>query len=150
MSARDKATGKEQAITIQSSGGLTKEDIERMVKDAETNAAADKARKEAIDAKNEAESLIHSAESNLSEYKEKLPADVADAVKAEIEKARGVLESGNAESIKEAVKNLANAVTKMGDAIYQAKSSSNNNSDSSSSSSSSSDDAKDAEFKERK
>jgi molecular chaperone DnaK len=153
VSAKDKATGKEQQITIQSSGGLTKEDIDRMVSDAEKHAASDKLRKEAIDAKNEAESLINSAENNLSEYKDKLPENVTTAVKAEIEKVRAVVgaETSTGEQIKEAVKELANAVTKMGDSIYQAKAASGNK-DASSSETENKDQGndKDAEFKDRK
>jgi len=83
VSAKDKATNKEQRIVIQSSGGLSEKDIEKMVRDAETNAAADAKRREAVEAKNELEGLIHSVGKNLSEHKDKLDS----ATIAEIEKA---------------------------------------------------------------
>jgi len=152
VSARDKATNKESNVTIQSSGGLSKDEIERMIKDAETNAAADKARKESMEAKNEAESLIHSAESNLSEHKDKLPADVVDSVKAEIEKVRSAVSSDNPENIKNAVKELSNAVTKLGDAIYKSKSSSNSTQPPAETKDEKKDEpnSQDAEFKDRK
>ena len=147
VTAKDKATNKEQNITIQSSGGLSKADIERMVRDAEANANADKARKESVDAKNEAESLIHSAENSLSEHKDKLPADVIDVIKNNIEAVKKTLDSNDADVIRNATKELSNSVTKMGEAIYKNRSTSSDNSNSSSSTENS---ANDAEFKDRK
>merc|ERR1719335_398429 len=87
VSAKDKATGKEQAITIQSSGGLSDDEVDKMVRDAEAFASADKDRRSAIDAQNEADNLAHSGEKSLAEHREKLPADVV----AEIEAALGAL-----------------------------------------------------------
>eukprot|EP00455_Lapot_gusevi_P035734 TRINITY_DN395_c0_g1_i8.p1 TRINITY_DN395_c0_g1~~TRINITY_DN395_c0_g1_i8.p1 ORF type:complete len:667 (-),score=318.53 TRINITY_DN395_c0_g1_i8:353-2353(-) len=146
VSARDKATNKEQAITIQSSGGLTKEDIERMVRDAEQHAAADKARRESVEVKNSAESLINSTESSLNEYKDKIPSDVAESVRAAITKLRSAVETDNAEEIKRASQELSNESTKMGEAIYR----NNRSSSSSSSSSGSSSSDAEAEYKDRK
>ena len=156
VSAKDKATGKEQQITIQSSGGLSKEAIDQMVADGEKHAAADKIRKEAVDAKNEAESLINAAENNIAEHKDKVSTEVVDSVKAEIENARTAIAADGAtgEQIKAAVKTLSDAVAKMGDAIYQAKASSKAAGEAESSKPDDKDQAgkddKDAEFKDRK
>merc|ERR1712178_521181 len=84
VSAKDKATNKEQQITIQSSGGLSDADIDQMVRDAESFAAADKAKKELIDAKNEADTLLYSSERSLNEHKDKLPADVVSQIQEAI------------------------------------------------------------------
>ena len=145
VSAKDKNTGKESNVTIQSSGGLSKADIERMVRDAEANANADKARKDSVEAKNEGESLINNAESSLAEHKDKIPADVVTAINAEVEKLRKVLDSNNADTIRAAAKDLSNALTKMGDAVYKNRSSSPTES-----ATPESDSSKDAEFKDRK
>merc|ERR1711991_1116469 len=81
VSAKDKATGKEQQITIQSSGGLSDSEVEQMIKDSELNAAADKAKKEAVEVKNEADSTIFSAEKSLSEHGDKVPEADKTAIK---------------------------------------------------------------------
>jgi molecular chaperone DnaK len=119
VSAKDKATGKEQQIRIQASGGLSDAEIEKMVKDAEANAAADKKRREAIEARNSADALIHSTEKSLGEHGSKIGA----AEKAEIESAlsdlKAVLDSGDAADIKAKTDALAKASMKLGEAMYR-------------------------------
>src|SRR5512138_3125898 len=100
VSAKDKATGKEQQIRIQASGGLSKDDIERMVKDAEAHAAEDKKRRELVEAKNQGDGLIHSTERSLSEAGDKVPAADRDAVQSAIQALKDVLASEDAEQIK--------------------------------------------------
>ncbi len=121
VSAKDKATGKEQQITIQASGGLSDDEIETMVKDAEANADADKALREGIEAKNNAEALVHTTEKQLEEHGDKVEA----AVKAEIEKARddlkAALEGDDVDDIKAKSQALTMAAMKMGEAIYKAQ-----------------------------
>ena len=119
VSAKDKATSKEQSIQIRATGGLSDNEIERMVKDAEAHAAEDKQKRELAEAKNHAESLVHATEKQLEEHKDN--AKVA-AVKGDIEKAvaetKSALESGDAEKIKAATTVLAQAAMKIGEAIY--------------------------------
>ena len=119
VSAKDKATGKEQQIRIQASGGLSDTDIERMVREAEANAASDKLRREQVEARNSAEAMIHQVERNLSEHGDKLPA----ADKAEAEAAIAAVRShmdGDAEQLKSATERLSQAAMKIGQAVYQA------------------------------
>jgi molecular chaperone DnaK len=119
VSAKDKATAKEQSIQIRATGGLSDAEIERMVKDAEAHAADDKQKRDLAEAKNHAESLVHATEKQLAEHKDN--AKVA-AVKGDIEKAvaetKAALESGDAEKIKTATGVLAQAAMKIGEAIY--------------------------------
>jgi len=117
VSARDKATGKEQQITIQSSGGLSDAQVEQMVRDAEAHADADKNRKELIEAKNEADTLIYSADKNLSEHGANLPTEVKDAITAAQAELRTAVESENLEQVKEKINELQQAVMKIGEAI---------------------------------
>jgi len=118
VSAKDNATGKEQQIRIQASGGLSDSDIEDMIKDAEANADEDKARRELAEAKNQAEALTHKAESDLKEHGDKISdeekTDIEEAIKAVREEAEG----DNAEAINEKIGALTAAVMKMGEAIY--------------------------------
>ncbi|WP_321332637.1 molecular chaperone DnaK [Breoghania sp.] len=120
VSARDKGTGKEQQIRIQASGGLSDADIEQMVKEAEAHAEEDKKRKELVEAKNQAEALIHSTEKTLAEHGDK----VSEADKSTIEAALAELKSANegedGDAIKEASQKLAEASMKLGEAMYQA------------------------------
>ena len=120
VSAKDKATGKEQNISIKSDGGLSDADIDRMVKEAEENATADKARRELVDLRNNTEAMIHQTEKTLSENGDKVPA--ADKTEAEdaIKKAREALESDNAETIKSASEHLTQVAMKVGQAVHQA------------------------------
>ena len=120
VSAKDKGTGKEQQIRIQASGGLTDADIERMVKEAEQNADADKKKREAVEAKNQGESLIHSTEKSLKDYGDKVTAGDKSAIETAITDLRGVLEGEDAEVIKEKTAALAEASMKLGEAMYKA------------------------------
>jgi molecular chaperone DnaK len=119
VSAKDKATGKEQQIRIQASGGLSESDIDKMVKDAEANAADDKKRREAVDAKNHADALVHSTEKALAEHGSK----VADTERRAIEDAVGdlkeALKGDDAEAIKAKSNTLAQASMKLGEAMYK-------------------------------
>ncbi|WP_417627790.1 molecular chaperone DnaK [Pararhodobacter aggregans] len=121
VSARDKATNKEQRITIQASGGLSDADIEKMVKDAEANADADKARRELVEAKNQAESLIHSTEKSLVEYKDKVDPTTVEAIELAIAALKDNLDGDNVEKIKSGINNVRDASMKLGEAIYKAQ-----------------------------
>ena len=118
VSAKDKATNKEQRITIQADGGLSEDDIKKMMEDAEHNAEADKKRRELVDAKNNAEALIHQTEQQVAEHGDK----VSDEVKAEIETAKTELktaaEGDDAEAIQAKQQALMSAAMKLGEAIY--------------------------------
>ncbi|OEO32503.1 molecular chaperone DnaK [Devosia insulae DS-56] len=119
VSAKDKGTGKEQQIRIQASGGLSDADIERMVKEAEQNADADKKKREAVEAKNQGESLIHSTEKSLKDYGDKVTAEEKAAIETAITDLKGVLEGDDAEAIKEKSATLAEASMKLGEAMYK-------------------------------
>jgi molecular chaperone DnaK (HSP70) len=119
VSARDKATGKEQSIAIRSSGGLSDEDIQRMVDESESFAAADKERKAVIEAKNDADSVLYSSEKTLGEYKEKLPTEDAEAIQTAINELREAIEQENLEAIKEKTSALQGATMKIGESIYK-------------------------------
>merc|ERR1712097_23906 len=97
VGARDKATGKEQAITIRSSGGLSDDDIERMVGEAESFAAADKQKKLVIEARNDADSVLYSSEKTLNEYKEKIGSEDAEAIQTAIKELREAVEAEDLE-----------------------------------------------------
>jgi molecular chaperone DnaK len=120
VSAKDKATGKEQQIRIQASGGLSKDDIDKMVKDAESHAAEDKARKEKIEIRNQADALIHTTEKHLKEHGDK----VDEATKAEIEakskELKDVLDTAEAAELRTKTEALAQASMKLGEAVYKA------------------------------
>lgn len=119
VGARDKATGKEQAITIRSSGGLSDEDIDRMVSEAESFASADKERKAVIEAKNDADSVLYSSEKSFNEHKDKLSGDDATAIQTAINELKEALEKEDAESIKEKTNALQGATMKIGESIYK-------------------------------
>lgn len=122
VSAKDKGTNKEQRITIQASGGLSDADIEQMVKDAEANADADKKRRAAVEAKNQAESLVHSAEKSLADYGDKVSEADRGAIRAAIDDLKAELEKpeADAETIKAKSDTLAQASMKLGQAMYEA------------------------------
>ncbi|MEL7097646.1 MAG: molecular chaperone DnaK [Pseudomonadota bacterium] len=120
VGAMDKGTGKEQKITIQASGGLSDEDIEQMVKDAEENAEADKERRELIEAKNQAESLIHSTEKSMEEHADKVDPSTIEAIELAIAALKDELETENADKIKSGIQNVTEAAMKLGEAIYKA------------------------------
>jgi len=122
VGAADKGTGKEQKITIQASGGLSDADIDKMVKDAEENAEADKERRELIEAKNQAESLIHSTEKSVEEHSDKVDPTTVEAIELAIAALKDDLEKedASAEKIKSGVQNVTEAAMKLGEAIYKA------------------------------
>jgi len=120
VGALDKGTGKEQKITIQASGGLSDADIEKMVKDAEENAEADKARRELVDAKNQAEGLIHSTEKSMEEHADKVDPTTIEAIELAIAALKDELETEDAEKIKSGIQNVTEAAMKLGEAIYKA------------------------------
>jgi len=121
VSAKDKATGKEQSVRIQSSGGLSEAEIEKMVKDAEINAVADKEKKELVEARNQADSLVYSTEKSLNEHKEKVDSATKEAIEVEIKKVKDLLAASEskADEIKSATEALMNASMKLGEAIYK-------------------------------
>ncbi|GBQ32546.1 molecular chaperone DnaK [Gluconacetobacter azotocaptans] len=120
VSAKDKATNKEQQIKIQASGGLSDADIEKMVKDAEANASADKAKKELVEARNQAESLAHQVEKSLTEAGDKVPAGDKAEAEAAIAAVRKALEGSDAAALKTASDTLSQAAMKIGEAVYKA------------------------------
>ena len=121
VTAKDKATGKEQQIRIQASGGLSDDDIETMVRDAETHADEDKARRELVEARNQADSLIHATEKNLGEYGEQVGEDDKKAIEETIATLRSAIESEDTEAIKTATDALGQAAMKLGEAMYKAQ-----------------------------
>jgi molecular chaperone DnaK len=121
VSAKDKATGKEQQIKIQASGGLSDSDIEKMVKEAEANAEADRKRREMVEARNGAEAMVHQVEKNLKEHGDKLPpADRAEA-EAAIKAAKDSMDGTDAEALKAATERLSQAAMKIGEHMYKAQ-----------------------------
>ncbi|WP_135502657.1 molecular chaperone DnaK [Roseovarius aestuariivivens] len=122
VSAKDKGTNKEQKITIQASGGLSDEDIEKMVKDAEENAEADKERRSMVEARNQAESLIHSTEKSLEEHSDKVDPTTVEAIELAIAALKDDLEKDEvtADKIKAGIQNVTEAAMKLGEAIYKA------------------------------
>ncbi len=119
VSAKDKASGKEQKVTIQASGGLKEEEIEAMVKDAEKNAAEDKKRKEAIEVRNRADTLIYSSEKSLKEHGDKVSSDDKKSIEEAIAELKSALEEDNLEKINEKTEVLAAASMKIGEAMYK-------------------------------
>src|SRR6201988_4010737 len=119
VSAKDKATGKEQQIRIQASGGLSEADIEKMVKDAELHASEDKKRREAVEAKNQADALIHSAQKSLKELGEKVAAADKTAIEDAVSDLKEALKGDDAEAIKAKTNTLAQASMKLGEAMYK-------------------------------
>ena len=120
VGAMDKGTGKEQKITIQASGGLSDEDIESMIKDAEENAEADKDRKELVESKNQAESLIHSTEKSMEEHSDKVDPSTIEAIELAIAALKDELENDDVAKIKAGIQNVTEAAMKLGEAIYKA------------------------------
>jgi len=118
VSAKDKATGKEQQIRIQASSGLSETEIEKMVKDAEANAAEDKKRREAVDAKNHADALVHSTEKALAEHGEKVSEGDRKAIEDSLADLKEALKGDDSEAIKAKSNTLAQASMKLGEAMY--------------------------------
>ncbi len=121
VTAKDKATNKEQQIRIQASGGLSDADIDKMVKDAELNAAEDKRRREMVDAKNQGEAMIHSAEKSLSEHADKVSAADKSAIETAVAGLKSALEGDDIETIKAKTNDLVQASMKLGEAMYKAQ-----------------------------
>ena len=124
VGAKDKGTNKEQKITIQASGGLSEDDIERMVKEAEENADADKARRDLVEAKNQAESLVHATEKSVEEHGDKVDPTTVEAIELAVSALKEDLEKDDvtAEKIKSGIQNVTEASMKLGEAIYKAQS----------------------------
>ena len=121
VSAKDKATGKEQQIRIQAKSGLSDADIERMVKDAEANSEADRKRREAVEARNQLDALVHSTDKTLKESGDKVPPAEKVEVESALAAARTAMEGQDADAIREASEKLSQAAMKMGEALYKAE-----------------------------
>jgi molecular chaperone DnaK len=121
VSAMDKGTSKKQHITIQSSGGLSDAEIEKMMKDAELNAASDKIKKDLVDARNHADSLIYSIEKSMTEQGDKLAEDEKNNINSEVEATKKAMEGDDVELIKSATEKLSNVSMKLGEKVYQAQ-----------------------------
>ncbi len=120
VSAKDKATGKEQQIRIQASGGLSEEDIQRMVKEAEANAEEDKKRKETIEVKNHADALVHSTEKALSEHGSAVSAEEKTAIETDLAALKEALQTDNKDDIQAKMQTLTQSSMKLGEAMYKA------------------------------
>ena len=120
VSAKDKGTGKEQVITIQASGGLSDDDIDQMVREAEENAESDKERRDLIEATNQAESLIHSTEKSMEDHGDKVDPTTIEAIELAISALKEELETADAGKIKAGIQNVTEAAMKLGEAIYKA------------------------------
>src|SRR5690606_9410667 len=118
VSAKDKGTGKEQSMTITGGSSLSKEDIERMVREAEENAAEDKKRAEALEQRNQAETLAYSIEKLIKENEDKLPAEVKDEVQADVDALKAALAGDDDDAVKTALDKLNESQGKLGEAIY--------------------------------
>jgi len=121
VSAKDKGTGKSQNITIQASGGLSDDEIDKMVRDAEANAEADKKRKDLVEAKNQGESLLHSTKKSLAEHSDKVDPSTVEAIELAMGALEETLKSEDAGKIKGGIQNLTEAAMKLGEAIYKAQ-----------------------------
>ncbi|NAZ37726.1 molecular chaperone DnaK [Rubellimicrobium sp. CFH 75288] len=121
VSARDKGTGKEQKITIQASGGLSDAEIERMIKDAEANAEADRKRRELVEARNQAESLIHTTEKQIQEHGSKVDPSTVEAIELAIAALKDEIEGDNVAKIRSGIQNVTEAAMRLGEAIYKAQ-----------------------------
>ena len=119
--AKDRGTGKESSITVTGGSALSKEDIERMVKDAEEHAAEDKQRREEAETRNSAETFAYSTEKILADNEDKVPSEVADDVKAAIAEVRKALEGDDAAAVKTAHDDLVSKAQRIGEAIYKAE-----------------------------
>ena len=120
VKAKDKGTNKEQAITIQASGGLSDEDIEKMVRDAEANAEADKERRELVETKNQGESLLHSTKKSITEHGDKVDPTTVEAIELAMQPLEEALKGNDAGKIRSGIQNLTEAAMKLGEAIYKA------------------------------
>ncbi|GGH55097.1 molecular chaperone DnaK [Frigidibacter albus] len=123
VSARDKGTGKSQNITIQASGGLSDDEIDKMVRDAEANAEGDKARRDMVEARNQGESLLHSTRKSLDEHGDKVDASTVEAIELAMGPLEEALKTEDAGKIRSGIQNLTEAAMKLGEAIYKAQAS---------------------------
>jgi molecular chaperone DnaK len=121
VSAKDKGTGKEQKIQIQASGGLSDEDINKMVKDAEVNKEADKKKRETIDARNQADSIIHTTEKNLKEHGSKISDTEKKSIETGISDLKNALKGTDTEEVKKKTQNLIQVSMKLGESIYKSQ-----------------------------
>src|SRR5580698_2202815 len=121
VQAKDKATGKEQQIRIQASGGLGEDEIQRMVREAEANAEADKKRREFIEAKNHADGLIHQVEKTLKENEGKVSAQDKGEAEAAVNAARSAMEGTDLDALKQATERLSQVAMRIGEAMYKAQ-----------------------------
>ena len=129
VKAKDKGTNREQAITIQASGGLSDDDIEKMIKDAEANAEADKERRELVETKNQGESLLHSTQKSLKEHFDKVDPSTVEVIELAMGPLEDALKGDDAGKIKGAIQNLTEAAMKLGEAIYKAQAAEGGNDD---------------------
>ena len=126
VSAKDKGTGKEQKIQIQASGGLSDEEIKKMVKDAEANKEADKKKRDTVDARNQADSLIFSTEKSLKEHGDKVSAEEKKAIENGIADLKKSLDGTDVEDIKKKTQSLIQVSMKLGEAVYKSQQKPNN------------------------
>ena len=149
VSAKDKGTGKEQKITIQASGGLSDDEIDTMVKEAEENAEADKERKDLVEAKNQAESLVHSTEKSIKEHGDKVDPTTIEAIELSIKALQETLSSDDPDKIRARSQDVTEAAMKLGEAIYKSEAENNpETGDASENSSDNDDDVFDADFED--
>ncbi len=147
VSATDKGTGKEQKITIQASGGLSEDEIDKMVQEAEENAESDKERKELVESKNQAESLIHGTEKSIEEHGDKVDGATVEAIELSIKALKETLESDDAEKIRARCQDVTEASMKLGEAIYKSESE-NSETESDGTEENQTDDVVDADFED--
>jgi len=148
VSAKDKGTGKEHQIRIQASGGLSDADIEKMVKDAEENAAADKKRRALVEARNQAEALVHSTEKSLKDYGDKVSAEDRTAIEDAVSALRTATEGDDADDIQAKTNTLAEVSMKLGQAMYEASQAEAAEADAKADAAASGEDVVDADFEE--
>jgi molecular chaperone DnaK len=148
VSAKDKGTGKEQKITIQASGGLSDEDIDKMVKDAEENAESDKERKDLVEAVNQAESLIHSTEKSIEEHADKVDPSTIEAIELSIKALKEALPSEDPDKIRARSQDVTEVAMKLGEAIYKAENENSETSAADPQEPSNNDDVFDADFED--
>ena len=148
VSAKDKGTGKEQKITIQASGGLSDDEIDAMVREAEENAEADKDRKDLVEAKNQAESLIHSTQKSIQEHGDKVDPTTIEAIELSIKALQETLESGDPDKIRARSQDVTEAAMKLGEAIYKSESENNSEQPEPTNEGGSDDDVFDADFED--
>ena len=150
VSAKDKGTGKEQKIQIQASGGLSDDEIKNMVKDAEANKEADKKKRETVDARNQADAIIHTTEKNLKEHGKKIPESDKKNIETGISDLKNALKNTNTEEIKKKTQDLVQSSMKLGEAIYKTQQKESGGKDSKKPENEKKDNVVDADFEEVK